>query len=120
MGGPSSPPNPAWIAERSADRDTVAQLLRLAVLPEHRRNGLARALVHAVWDFARADPATEALCLHTNLRVRGAEEFWRSLPVQEICDARSGADSESDPRFETIHFELPLPGMAQPRIPVKD
>jgi hypothetical protein len=27
---------------------------------------------HAVWDFARADPATGTLCLHTNARVPGA------------------------------------------------
>lgn len=108
MGGPSSPPHPKWLAERYADRDKVAQLLRLAVLPEHRRNGLARGLVHAVWDFARADPGTSTLCLHTNARVAGAEEFWRSMPVLEICDARSTPEVRGDPRFETIHFELPL------------
>lgn len=108
MGGPSAPPHPAWLAERYADRGAVAQLLRLAVLPEHRRKGLARGLVQAVWDFARADPATGMLCLHTNARVAGAEEFWRSLPVVEICDARSGPDQQADARFETIHFELPL------------
>jgi GNAT superfamily N-acetyltransferase len=112
MGGPPTPPHPAWLAERYADRESVAQLLRLAVLPQHRRRGLARALVQAAWDFAAADPATATLCLHTNAKVPGAEEFWRSMPVLEICDARAGVEKDADPRFETIHFELPLPGQS--------
>ncbi|MFF2273841.1 GNAT family N-acetyltransferase [Agromyces sp. NPDC058136] len=107
LGGPSSPPHPAWIAARYADSDTVAQLLRLAVLPGHRRRGLAGRLVAAAWDFVRADARIEHLCLHTNARVRGAEQFWRSTAAREILDARTGQEC-ADPRFETIHFELPL------------
>ncbi|WP_247048302.1 GNAT family N-acetyltransferase [Arthrobacter rhizosphaerae] len=112
MGGPSSPPHPAWLAERYSDPHQVAQLLRLAVLPEHRRKGLARELVGRVWEFATADTGTTLLCLHTNAKVPGAEDFWRSLPVREIHDARTGDMPEADPRFETIHFELDLPGRA--------
>lgn len=110
MGGPASPPHPAWLAERYSDPQQVAQLLRLAVLPEHRRKGLARELVGRVWEFAAADARTTMLCLHTNAKVQGAEDFWRSLPVSEIHDARIGEKPEPDSRFETIHFELELPG----------
>lgn len=114
MGGPASPPHPAWLAERYSDPQQVAQLLRLAVLPEHRRKGLARELVSRVWKFAAADTRTTLLCLHTNAKVPGAEDFWRSLPVREIHDARIEGKPEPDPRFETVHFELELPGRAQP------
>jgi hypothetical protein len=37
--------------------------------------------------------------------VPAAEPFWRSLPVVEILDDRG---RENDPRFATVHFELPL------------
>ncbi|GLI03608.1 GNAT family N-acetyltransferase [Phytohabitans aurantiacus] len=107
IGGPQSPPHAAWLADRYADRARVAQLLRVATHPEHRRHGLARRLVAACLDFARQDGGYRTIYLHTNARVPGAEAFWRSLPVVEVHDARGDAD-ERDPRFETIHFELPL------------
>lgn len=107
VGGPQSPPHPSWVAARYADRSRVAQLLRVATLPEHRRHRLARRLVAASLDFVRADGRYRTLYLHTNARVPGAEAFWRSLPVVEIHDARGDA-AEQDPRFQTIHFELPL------------
>lgn len=107
IGGPASPPHPAWLAARYADRSRVAQLLRVACLPAYRRRGLARQLVAVALDFVRGDGGFRTLCLHTNARVPGAEAFWRSLPVVEIHDARGDA-AERDPRFETVHFELPL------------
>jgi GNAT superfamily N-acetyltransferase len=107
IGGPASPPHAAWLADRYADRPTVGQLLRLATLPQHRRRGIARRLVAACVDFVRADGQYKVLCLHTNTKVPGAEAFWRSLPVVEVHDARSDG-TDSDPRFETVHFELPL------------
>lgn len=104
-GGPLSPPHPAWLADRYADRERVAQILRVATGPEHRRLGLARRLVTACVDFARADGGYRVVCLHTNAKVPGAEAFWRSMPVVEIHDARG---DEGDARFETIHFEIPM------------
>jgi SAM-dependent methyltransferase/GNAT superfamily N-acetyltransferase len=108
VGGPDSPPHPPGVAARYADRDRVAQLLRVATLPGHRRRGLARRLVEAATDFVRRDGRYRTICLHTNARVPGAEAFWRSLPTVEVHDARGDA-AESDPRFATVHFELPLP-----------
>lgn len=107
IGGPQSPPHAGWLAARYADRARVAQLLRVATRPEHRRHGLARRLVAAGLDFARRDGGYRTIYLHTNARVPGAEAFWRSLPVVEVYDARGDA-SERDARFQTIHFELPL------------
>jgi GNAT superfamily N-acetyltransferase len=107
VGGPLSPPHAPWLAARYADRAAVAQLLRVATLPDHRRHGLARRLVAASLDFVRRDGRYRTVYLHTNARVPGAEAFWRSLPAVEVHDARGDA-TEQDPRFETIHFELPL------------
>jgi GNAT superfamily N-acetyltransferase len=77
----------------------------VATLPEHRRHGLARRLVAACQEFVRADGGFRVIYLHTNTRVPAAEPFWRSLPVVEIRDDRG---EEHDPRFATVHFELPL------------
>jgi GNAT superfamily N-acetyltransferase len=105
IGGPNVPPHPPELGRRYADRQAVAQLLRVATLPEHRRHGLARRLVAACQEFVRADGGFRVIYLHTNTRVPAAEPFWRSLPVVEIRDDRG---EESDPRFATVHFELPL------------
>jgi len=105
VGGPASPPHAGWLADRYADRARVAQLLRLAVRPEHRRRGVARRLVAACVDFARRDGRYRVVCLHTNAKVPGAEGFWRSLAVTEVHDARADG-TDHDPRFETVHFEL--------------
>lgn len=105
VGGPNVPPHPPELGHRYADRQAVAQLLRVATLPEHRRHGLARRLVAACQGFVRADGGFRVIYLHTNTRVPAAEPFWRSLPVVEIRDDRG---EERDPRFATVHFELPL------------
>lgn len=105
VGGPNCPPHPPELALRYADRQATAQLLRVATLPGHRRAGLARRLVAACHEFVRADAGYRVLCLHTNTVVPAAEPFWRSLPVVEIHDDRQDG---GDPRFRTVHFELPL------------
>lgn len=105
VGGPNVPPHPAELGRRYADRQAVAHLLRVATLPGHRRAGLARRLVAACLDFVRADGGYRVVYLHTNTRVPAAEPFWRSLPVVEVRDDRG---EQHDPRFATVHFELPL------------
>ncbi|WP_219418271.1 GNAT family N-acetyltransferase [Pseudonocardia nigra] len=105
VGGPNCPPHPEELARRYADRQAVAQLLRVATRPEHRRAGLARRLVAACQEFVRADGGYRVIYLHTNANVPAAEPFWRSLPVVEIRDDRG---DERDARFATVHFELPL------------
>jgi GNAT superfamily N-acetyltransferase len=104
IGGPNVPPHPEELGRRYADRQAVAQLMRVATLPGHRRHGLARRLVAACQDFVRADGGYRVIYLHTNTRVPAAEPFWRSLPVVEVADDRG---REGDPRFATVHFELP-------------
>lgn len=104
--GPASPPHPAWIAERYSG-DTTAQLFRVYVRAEHRRRGLARALVDTAVRFIADTPGYDQIYLHTDTRVAGAEAFWRSVAV-EVCDARDGDPS----RNQTVHFEIPVPVLA--------
>ncbi|MFD6587021.1 GNAT family N-acetyltransferase [Streptomyces anulatus] len=102
--GPQAPPNPPWVAERFPS-GTTAQLCRIYVRPEHRRHGLARQLVRELGQFAVRAGGYEALYLHTDPAVPGAEPFWRSL-AQEVCDERTLPGGGQG----IVHFELPMPG----------
>ena len=103
--GPQHPPHPAWLAERYPS-GTTAQIVRVYVEPKHRRHGLARHMVHMACEFAAATPGYESIYLHTNVRVEGADGFWRSL-AKEVCDARK--TGEHGPGCDTVHFEIPMP-----------
>ncbi|MFJ6697086.1 GNAT family N-acetyltransferase [Streptomyces sp. NPDC091272] len=100
--GPQSPPNPGWIAERFPSGST-AQLCRIYVRPEHRRHGLARALVRELCDFVVTAGGYESVYLHTDPSVPGAEPFWRSLAT-EVCDERELPGGGQG----IVHFELPV------------
>lgn len=102
--GPQAPPNPPWVAERFPS-GTTAQLCRIYVRPEHRRHGLARQLVRELGEFAVRAGGYEALYLHTDPAVPGAEPFWRSL-AREVCDERTLPGGGQG----IVHFELPMPG----------
>lgn len=103
--GPAHPPHPRWLAERYPSGST-AQLVRVYVLPGHRRRGLARTLVDTACDFVADTPGYERIYLHTNTNVEGSEAFWRSQ-AEEVCDAR--ATGEHGPGVATVHFEIPMP-----------
>jgi GNAT superfamily N-acetyltransferase/ubiquinone/menaquinone biosynthesis C-methylase UbiE len=100
-GGPVSPPHPAWFTRRY-DWNATAQLYRVYVAREHRRRGVASALVEAARRFVVADGAYCDIYLHTDAGVEAAEPFWRSV-------ARITYDSRVDGNpANTVHFELPL------------
>ncbi len=101
--GPQAPPNPPWIAERFPSRST-AQLCRIYVRPTHRRLGIARAMVRELSAFVADAGGYEAIYLHTDPSVPGAEPFWRSLATV-VCDERTLPDGGQG----IIHFELPVP-----------
>ncbi|CAM5607023.1 N-acetyltransferase [Streptomyces spiroverticillatus] len=100
--GPQAPPNPEWVAARFPS-GTTAQLCRIYVRPEHRRHGLARALVRELCDFVVKVGGYEAVYLHTDPAVPGAEPFWRSLAT-EVCDERKLPGGGQG----IVHFELPM------------
>ncbi|MGW2661611.1 GNAT family N-acetyltransferase [Nocardia tengchongensis] len=99
--GPRTPPHPRWLAARYPDH-TTAQLFRVYVRPEHRRHRLATELVTRAVEFVRETPAYERLYLHTDARVPGALEFWKSLGTVVHDDREPGR------RFQTVHLEIPL------------
>ncbi|GII79076.1 N-acetyltransferase [Sphaerisporangium rufum] len=97
-----APAHPRALADRYPAGAT-AQLFRVYVSPGHRRRGLARAMVEQARRFVAASPTYQALYLHTDTRIAGAEAFWRSVATV-VLDARDG-----DPaRFQTLHLEIPL------------
>lgn len=99
--GPASPPHPAWLAARYAGPE-AGQIARVWVAPEHRRRGLARALLGVAEAWALGE-GYRTLCLHTDTGIAGAETFWRAMPVVEVHDARvPGAE------IPTVHFEWAL------------
>ncbi|MER6117060.1 GNAT family N-acetyltransferase [Streptomyces sp. NPDC001743] len=102
--GPQAPPNPHWVADRFPSGST-AQLCRIYVRPEHRRRGLARRMVRELRDFVAGAGGYEAVYLHTDPAVPGAEPFWRSL-AREVCDERTLPGGGQG----IVHFELPLSG----------
>jgi GNAT superfamily N-acetyltransferase len=102
--GPNSPPHPQWLAERYAP-DNVCQLMRAYITREHRRRGIARALVEAARQFVRAEGGYDTIYLHTNPAVPGAEAFWRAMPTREIFDSRREPGA---PTTNALHFELEL------------
>ncbi|WP_282703933.1 MULTISPECIES: GNAT family N-acetyltransferase [unclassified Streptomyces] len=99
--GPAHPPNPRELAERYPSGRT-AQLRRVYVRPGHRRRGLARRLVDELLAFAAADGGYEAVYLHTDPSVPGAEAFWRSIG-KVVHDEREDADGHG-----VVHFEIPM------------
>ncbi|THA70531.1 GNAT family N-acetyltransferase [Streptomyces sp. A0642] len=101
--GPQAPPNPQRVADRFPS-GTTAQLCRIYVRPEHRRRGLARRMVRELRDFVAGAGGYEAVYLHTDPAVPGAEPFWRSL-AREVCDERALPGGQG-----IVHFELPLSG----------
>lgn len=101
--GPVNPPNPAWMAERYPSGET-AQLRRVYTRPGHRRQGLARALVRELVDFAVADGGYRSVYLHTDPAVPGAEAFWRSMG-KAVCDEREEIAGGGQ---SIVHFEIPL------------
>jgi GNAT superfamily N-acetyltransferase len=101
--GPQSPPHAPWLARRYPS-GTTAQIFRVYVRPEHRRNGLARALVDLACDFVATVPGYDTIYLHTNAAIEGAEPFWHSV-------AKQVHDGRTDPRHSpAVHFEIPIPG----------
>ncbi|WP_035697882.1 GNAT family N-acetyltransferase, partial [Glycomyces tenuis] len=90
----------------------TASLYRVYVRPEHRRRGLAGALVDACLDFIGTRERYTGVYLHTDARTPGAVEFWsrRGAVVFDerlVSGETFGPGAHSEP-FETVHFELEL------------
>ena len=65
-------------------------------------------MVRTACEFAACSPGYDAIYLHTNVDVPGAEAFWRSM-ADEVCDARTTGEHGG---YGTVHFEIPIPAAA--------
>ena len=106
---PVSPPHPEEATSRF-EAGRTASLYRVYVRPEHRRRGLAGAMVRQCLAFAASRERYTGVYLHTDARTPGAVEFWARHGAV-ICDERSNgaAPLDGDEPFQTVHFELDLP-----------
>ena len=78
----------------------TVEVVRLYVLPVHRRCGLAAGLFAALKEHARKE-GVECFYLHTHPFLPGAVGFW------EKCGFRV-ASVEDDPVWQTTHMEFML------------
>ncbi|MDZ5605372.1 GNAT family N-acetyltransferase [Pseudomonas sp. RP23018S] len=78
----------------------VVEVVRLFVLPEYRREGLAAALFGALRDEA-VKAGVECLYLHTHPFLAGAIAFWerQGFSLKQV---------EDDPVWQTTHMALSL------------
>lgn len=81
--------SPPHLVERYRDGRT-GQLVRVYVLREHRRRGIARRLVDAVLDRARREGHYDTIALHTYPHSPGAVPFWRSFGSVVVEDDTTG------------------------------
>lgn len=75
----------------------VVEVVRLFVLPDYRRSGLAAALYRALIALAQK-AQVEVMYLHTHPFLPGAIDFWRRQEFKVI-------DVEADPVWLTTHME---------------
>jgi ribosomal protein S18 acetylase RimI-like enzyme len=72
---------PEHLVRRYAGDDT-AQLVRIYVRRDHRRRGIARAIVQACLRYAVDDGGYGIFALHTFPHSPGAPAFWQSMATQ--------------------------------------
>lgn len=75
----------------------VVEIVRLFVIPEFRRSGLATTIYLALKDYARQQ-GVDLLYLHTHPFLPGAIGFWQRQGFRIV-------DVESDPVWQTTHME---------------
>lgn len=84
--------SPPHLVERYGDGRT-GQLVRVYVLREHRRLGIARRLVAAVLDRARSEGHYDTIALHTHAHSPGALPFWQSFDTVLVEDDTDGVSN---------------------------
>jgi len=92
-----SPPN---LVERYRDGHT-GQLVRVYVLREHRRRGIARIVVDAVLERVAREGIYATIALHTFRHSPGAIPFWLSMGARIIEDDTTGIS-------RAIFLEIPV------------
>ena len=92
--------SPERLVRRYDDLHT-AQLVRVYTSREHRRRGVARALVRAALEYILADPEYTLIALHTYRHSPGAVGFWGSIGTTVVTE-------EQEAEGSVVFFEIPL------------
>ena len=90
--------SPSELVERY-EVSPSAQLVRMYVAAEHRRRGIARALVNATLRFIASDGSRSVIALHAYRHSPGAVEFWAAIGAEIVVD---------DPSRGEIFYEIPM------------
>lgn len=77
----------------------------LAVHPDAQRNGVGRALVHAVVEHARSSEGNAAVVLSTEEKMTGAHQLYASMGFQR-CPERDWQVPEYDIRLLVFRLAL--------------
>jgi GNAT superfamily N-acetyltransferase len=99
-GALSSDKSPELLVRRY-DGTHTAQIVRVYTLREHRRRGVARAIVRGALEFILADRDYSIIALHTYPHSPGAMAFWESIGNVVFRDQR-------DPLPPVVYFEIPI------------
>ena len=86
----------------------VVEVVRLFVLPEFRRSGLASEL-YGVLKASAVEAGVDVFYLHTHPFLPGAIDFWCKRDFQVIA-------VDADPEWQTTHMECRLPRVKQNEI----
>ncbi|KAF2628621.1 hypothetical protein BU25DRAFT_390357 [Macroventuria anomochaeta] len=87
--------------EIPSDPIKIVEVLRLFVLPQYRRHGLAASLFQSLQDHARAS-GVQCMYLHTHPFLPGAIRFWGKHGFDTICV------DEEDEVWRTHHMQMML------------
>jgi GNAT superfamily N-acetyltransferase len=98
--------SPPHLVERYRD-GSAGQLVRVYVLREHRRRGIARVLIDEVIRRARREGRYDTITLHTFPHSPGALPFWQSMGAVVVEDDTGGVS-------RALFMEIPL-GTGNPR-----
>ena len=90
---------PAELVERYAD-GKAAQIVRVYVLREQRRRGIAQALFEESLDRIATDGVYEAVNLHTYRPSPGAVPFWLAMGAEILIDDTDGPST-------ALYMEIP-------------
>lgn len=91
--------SPQHLVDRYRDGRT-GQLVRVYVLREHRRRGIARVLVDAVLQRAAQEGHYDTIALHTFPHSPGALGFWEAMGCVVVEDDTEGVS-------RAVFFEIP-------------
>lgn len=103
--------SPKHLVERYRGGRT-GQIVRVYVLREERRRGIARAIAEAILARARAEGHYDRIVFHTFLHSPGAVAFWTSMGATLVEDDTDGISS-------AMYYEIDnLPSRLEATTPV--